>query len=60
MLGPTILRAFVSLLLGKFWANNWKTAEDKGIHMMLFGREGLCFRVVFWRRILSFVNNNCC
>lgn len=38
MLGPTILRDFVSLLLGKFWANNWKTAENKGIRTMLFGQ----------------------
>ena len=38
MLDPTILRDFVSLLLGKFWANNWKTAENKGIRTMLFGR----------------------
>lgn len=38
MLGSTILRAFVSLLLGKFWANNWKTAENKGIRTMLFGQ----------------------
>lgn len=49
MLGATILRKFAPLHLGEFWANNWKTAEGKGIRMMLFGREGLCFRVAFWR-----------
>ena len=40
MLGPTILRDFVSLLLGKYWANDGIIAENRSDQMVLLTVSG--------------------